>query len=158
MHQLTLNPKTDWFTVVYCLPLTTSGCPNGNIRPRLLCNHATRQYRVVLGPGRSSLPPAGESYVVPFLQCARDRCVKVQANTTSREEHLGERDSIRDNGTTRNVKTVDWAVIWRSDWVCGCRRHPEGTSRSLYNWRRSEYSGLRMGYAKRINGHFGRSG
>jgi hypothetical protein len=27
---LTLNPKTDWLTVVYCLPLTTSGCPNGN--------------------------------------------------------------------------------------------------------------------------------
>jgi hypothetical protein len=38
--------------------------------------------KTVLGPGRSCLLPASESYVAPSLQCARDRCVKVQERTT----------------------------------------------------------------------------
>jgi hypothetical protein len=67
--------------------------------------------KTVLGPGRNSLPPASESYVVPYLQCARDRCVKVQARTALQEKHLQDRCLGRDNGTTQNVKTVDWTVI-----------------------------------------------
>jgi hypothetical protein len=38
--------------------------------------------KTVLDPGRSRLLSASESYVAPSLQCARDRCVKVQERTT----------------------------------------------------------------------------
>jgi hypothetical protein len=49
--------------------------------------------KTVLGPGRSRLPPASESYVAPSLQCARDVSVGGPKGSKLQEEPLTEEGS-----------------------------------------------------------------
>jgi hypothetical protein len=59
--------------------------------------------KTVLGPGRSRLLPASESYAAPSLQCARDICVKVQARTVLRGEPIKEGGSRIYDREARNA-------------------------------------------------------
>jgi hypothetical protein len=103
---------------------------NENVRNIRQGKARHRKYkRLKLGGGRmydrSSHDPQTGLDTKTYWHRLRGTCVRVKAKTTLQKEHLGERCSIRDNRTTRNVKTIDWAVIIRSDCICKCGGHPE---------------------------------
>jgi hypothetical protein len=62
--------------------------------------------KTVLGPGRSSLLPASESFAAPSLQFEREIFARVQARTVLREEPLRQGGSRRHTGSARNAITA----------------------------------------------------